>query len=143
MSHLRAAYLLLLFTPALAVLHAATTVGEVKFPVTRTPFTGAEYIAPVTPLAEIPVYTLTPTSETRDTATRALAAEIERLYTHAKTLPSSHERRAFETRIYLLEKRMRPLVQNFDLDRWTQLRTDVRAEWTSVQASLPAHASNS
>lgn len=93
------------------------------------------YFKATTPLAEIPVYSLAASSPD---AMRGLETEIDRLYTHATTLPSGPDRRAFETRIYQLEKRLRPLAKQFDAKGWTDLRAAVRLEWESVQASLPA-----
>lgn len=95
------------------------------------------YYAPDTPLDEVPIYGL---SARAPYAMRALESEIERLYTHAKTLPSGHDRRTLQTRIYGLEKRLRPLWKEFDVSDWENLRSDVRAEWVSVQDSLPPAA---
>jgi hypothetical protein len=91
------------------------------------------YYAPSTPLDQIPVYSL-PASAPQ--ALTALEAEIERLYTHSKSLPLGHDRRVFQTRIYLLEKQLRPLTQNFDATAWETLRTAVKLEWETVQTTL-------
>ena len=91
------------------------------------------YYAPGTPLTSIPVYSLDASSPK---AAIAIEAEIERLYTHAKTLDSGHARRALETRIYLLDKRVRPLLQTFHAPAWESLRLAVKAEWETVQAGL-------
>lgn len=96
------------------------------------------YYAPETSLDEVPVYEL---AASAPHAMRALESEIDRLYTHAKTLPSGHERRTFQTRIHALEKRLRPLWKEFDASAWETLRSDVRAEWVSVQNGLPSPAS--
>lgn len=93
-----------------------------------------------TPLAEIPVYQLKAVPSAGDDATRALNTEIERLYLHAKTLPSGPDRRSLETRIYQFEKRLRPLAQSFELTAWETLRADIRTEWIAVQATLPTAA---
>jgi hypothetical protein len=99
--------------------------------------TGSTYIPPAMPLSRIAVYSMAPVDATGDEARLALSSEIDRLYTYAKTLSSGPDRRALETRIYLFEKRLRPLAQAFDVNVWSQLRADVRAEWLSVQATLP------
>lgn len=100
------------------------------------------YYAPATPLDQIPVYSL---SASAPQALTALDAEIERLYTFSKSMPLGHERRTFQTRIYLLEKQLRPISQNFDPAAWEALRAAVKLEWETVQATLapaaPAPAS--
>ena len=93
------------------------------------------YFTPVTPLDEILLYSLDPASPT---AMRLLEAEVGRLYSHATSLPSGPDRRAFESRIYQLEKRLTPLQRQFDADSWVELRAAVRREWESVQAALPS-----
>jgi len=96
-----------------------------------------------TPLALIPIYQLEVTAANADFAVKALNTEIERLYTHAKTLDSGAARRAFESRIYFFDKRLRPLANSFDPAAWESLRADVRAEWVSILSSLaPAVASS-
>lgn len=87
-----------------------------------------------TPLEQIPLYSLDASSPM---ALRSLGAEIDRLYRHATTLPSGHERRVFETRIHQLEKQLRPLLLRFDASAWEELRLAVRSEWLDVQAALP------
>ena len=87
-----------------------------------------------TPLNEIPLYTL---SAAAPEAMPALGDEIERLYTHAKSLPSGPYRRAFETRIYNLEKRLTPLTRAFEPIDWEKLRAEVKIEWQSIQKTLP------
>ncbi len=89
-----------------------------------------------TPLSLIPVYQLEVTAANADFAVKALNTEIERLYTHAKTLDSGAARRAFESRIYFFDKRLRPLANSFDPSVWEALRADVRAEWVSILSSL-------
>jgi hypothetical protein len=89
-----------------------------------------------TPLALIPIYQLEVTAANADFAVKALNTEIERLYTHAKTLDSGAVRRAFESRIYFFDKRLRPLANSFDPAVWESLRADVRAEWVSILSSL-------
>lgn len=86
-----------------------------------------------TPLEQIALYSLDASSPM---ALRSLSSEIDRLYRHATTLPSGHERRAFETRIHHLEKQMRPLLHSFDAAAWVALRGAVRSEWVDVQSSL-------
>lgn len=130
--------LVLLSSPVAQSAFASTTVA------TKTPSSsdarflpGLAQLPASTPLAEIPVYQLKAVPSAGDDATRALNTEIERLYLHAKTLPSGPDRRSLETRIYNFEKRLRPLTQSFDLTGWESLRADVRAEWLAVQATLP------
>lgn len=97
------------------------------------------YYAPETPLDQVPIYQLRASSPV---AMRNLEAEIDRLYAHAKTLPSGPDRRTFQTRIYLFEKRLRPLWISFNATAWETLRADVRAEWVSVQDTLPLPAAS-
>ena len=124
-----------LVAPSAFAATATTTVAsDARF------ITGLGRLPASTPLAEIAVYQLHAAPSAGDDATRALGAEIERLYVHAKTLPSGPDRRAFETRIYNFEKRLRPLAQSFDLAVWESIRADVRAEWVAVQATLPTAA---
>ena len=99
----------------------------------RTEIVRRVYFTPATPLDQIPLYAMESSSPD---AVRFLDAELARLYTHATTLPSGPDRRAFQTRIYLLEKRMHPLQTQFDARSWTDLRAAVRLEWETVQASL-------
>lgn len=87
-----------------------------------------------TPLNEIPLYGL---DAAAPEALTALEAEIERLYVYAKSLPSGPDRRAFETRIYQLEKRLTPLARIFEPADWEKLRTAVKIEWQTVQKTLP------
>jgi hypothetical protein len=89
-----------------------------------------------TPLSQIPIYQLEVTADNADFAVKSLNTEIERLYTHAKTLDSGAARRAFESRIYFFDKRLRPLANSFDPVVWESLRADVRAEWASILSSL-------
>lgn len=89
--------------------------------------------APATPLDQIPLYSLT--SEAPQ-ALPALEAEIERLYVHAKSLPSGSARWEFQTRIYRLEKQLDPLQKEFSAERWEILRAAVKLEWLAVQATL-------
>lgn len=104
--------------------------------------TGLCTFPPYTPLALIPVYQLEVTAANADFAVKALSNEIERLYTHAKTLDSGAARRAFESRIYFFDKRLRPLAASFNPVAWESLRADVRAEWASILSNLaPAAAS--
>jgi hypothetical protein len=107
----------------------------------RTPYirpssemTRRVYFTPATPLEQIPLYSLDSASPD---AMRGLEAEVARLYSHATSLPSGPDRRAFQTRIYNLEKRLRPLEKQFNAEIWTELRSAVRSEWESVQTSLP------
>ncbi len=96
-----------------------------------------------TPLSLIPVYQLEVTTANADLAVKSLNTEIERLYTHAKTLDSGAARRAFESRIYFFDKRLRPLVTSFNPVVWESLRADVRAEWSAILSSFaPAVASS-
>lgn len=88
-----------------------------------------------TPLNEIPLYTL---DAAAPEALTALEAEIERLYTHAKSLPSGPDRRTFESRIYQLEKRLTPLARTFAPEEWEKLRAEVKIEWQAVQKTLPS-----
>ena len=134
--HLRCFSVPTLFTAAFAVSSLAAS----DIPSTPAPAAPVAslltwvYYAPETPLSNIPVYTLPPS----DDAVRPLQLEIDRLYTHAKTLPSGPDRRALQTRIYLFEKRIQPLAHSFNAAAWEQLRADVRGEWIAVQATLPA-----
>lgn len=93
------------------------------------------YFTPSTPLEQIPLYSL---DASAPGAVSGLENEIDRLYRHATTLPSGADRRSFETRIYLLEKQLRPLLKEFDAVAWEKLRDAVKNEWISVQTSLPA-----
>lgn len=93
------------------------------------------YFTPATPLEQIPLYSL---DAAAPGAVSKLESEIERLYRHATTLPSGPDRRSFETRIYMLEKQLRPLLKNFDTEAWEQLRESVKNEWLSVQSALAA-----
>ncbi len=97
------------------------------------------YLTPATPLDQIPLYSLDSASPD---AMRGLGAELARLYTHTTSLPSGPDRRAFQTRIYQLEKRFRPLEKQFDAQTWNELRAAVRLEWEAVQASLPLSPSS-
>ncbi len=97
--------------------------------------TASRHLPATTPLAKIELYSMSVPATSAILARDALGIEIERLYTYAKTLPSGHERRTFETRIYLFEKRLRPLVGAFDVDAWEALRADVRAEWVAIQTA--------
>jgi hypothetical protein len=90
-----------------------------------------------TPLDRIPLYAL---SAAAPEALKALETEIDRLSTYARSLDSGAERRAFETRIYLLEKRLHPLLQDFDAPAWESLRSDVKSEWESILAALAPEA---
>ena len=120
--------LVLAALPAWAPLHAEpATVATAK----------PRYLQASTPLEEIPVYAL-PTSAQE--AVGALDAEIERLYKYATTQPSGPVNRAFRTRIYLLDKRLRPLRLEFNATTWDELRTAVKTEWLGVQAALPLPA---
>lgn len=101
-------------------------------PVFSTP--AFRHFPAATPLNEIPLYAL---SAAAPEALTALEDEIERLYTHAKSLPSGPERRAFETRIYQLEKRLTPLAKAFEPADWEKLRTAVKIEWQAIQNTLP------
>jgi hypothetical protein len=89
---------------------------------------------PATPLEEIPVYSL---GADAPQALRSLEAEIERLYVHAKSMPSGPARWEFQTRIHALEKELTPLAKSFDAERWELLRAAVKREWLAVQATLP------
>jgi len=132
------ARLAVLFTvPAALVAVAPATAADLRSPQAR-PSSAIErrvYFTPATPLDQIPLYSLDPASPD---AMRGLEAELARLYTHTTSLPSGPDRRAFQTRIYLLEKRLRPLDKAFDAQVWIEVRTAVRQEWEAVQASLPA-----
>ena len=119
---------------ATATTRTTTVTSDARF------ITGLGPLPASTPLSEIAVYQLQAAPSAGDDATRALNAEIERLYVHARTLPSGPDRRSFETRIYHFEKRLRPLAQSFDLAAWESLRADVRSEWLAVQATLPTAA---
>lgn len=89
-----------------------------------------------TPLTEIPVYQLEVALSDAEIAVKALSSEIDRLYVHAKTLASGANRRALETRIYNLEKRLRPLTGSFNIPTWEALRADVGKEWSVILASF-------
>ena len=129
--------LLLASASATPLLHAVTT-GSVS-PASATQYiTATRHLPASTPLAKLELYSMEVEADSINRAQSALAVEIERLYTHAKTLPSGHDRRAFETRIYLFEKRFRPLSDSFDLVAWKSLRDDVRSEWLSIQSTLAA-----
>lgn len=118
------------FTPAFA----ADAEGRTPYVRPSSEMTRRVYFTPATPLEQIPLYSLDAASPD---AVRGLEAEVARLYSHATSLPSGPDRRAFETRIYNLEKRLRPLEKQFNAEIWTELRSAVRSEWVAVQASLP------
>ena len=129
--------LLLVSASVSPLLHAATT-GSAS-PASATQYiTATRHLPASTPLAKLELYSMQVSADSSDRARSALALEIERLYTHAKTLPSGHDRRAFETRIYHFEKRFRPLSASFDISVWKSLRDDVRTEWLSIQGTLAA-----
>lgn len=129
--------LLFVSVSAASLLHAATS-GSVSPASAAQYITATRHLPASTPLAKLELYSMQVSADSPDQANAALALEIERLYTHAKTLPSGHDRRAFETRIYLFEKRFRPLNSSFDLAVWESLRADVRAEWLSIQGTMAA-----
>jgi hypothetical protein len=120
---------------ALAAINPAFA-SEARTPYVRpvSEITKRVYFTPATPLDEIPLYSLDSASPE---ALRGLEAEVARLYSHSTSLPSGPDRRAFQTRIYNLEKRLRPLEKQFNAELWTELRSAVRLEWEAVQGSLP------
>ena len=129
-------------SPAFAV-HSGTSAPTPAVPSDERFSVGLATFAAGTPLDLIPIYQLEVTAANADFAVKALNTEIERLYTHAKTLDSGAARRAFESRIYFFDKRLRPLANSFDPTVWESLRADVRAEWTSIIATFtPAVASS-
>jgi hypothetical protein len=136
MISVRSAVFFVLPTALAAITPAFAAETEVRTPHVRatTEITRRVYFTPATPLDEIPLYSLDSASPD---AMRGLEAEVNRLYSHATSLPSGPDRRAFQTRIYNLEKRLRPLEKQFNAEIWTELRAAVRSEWESVQASLP------
>lgn len=129
----RAARLFLLISALTASSVSRAAVVPVPAPADPTITMARIHRTPATPLEEIPLYSLE--ADARH-AVSALEAEIERLYVYAKTLPSGAARWEFQTRIYRLEKQLDPLFKEFNAERWETLRTAVKLEWLSVQASL-------
>jgi hypothetical protein len=133
----------------IAVLVAAGSATSSLFAVSSTPATSVaettgflhatRHLPASTSLDQLELYAMTVPATSAFDAQAALSVEIERLYTHAKTLASGPERRAFETRIYHFEKRLRPLMSAFDAEAWKALRADVRAEWISIQQGATDH----
>lgn len=121
---------------AFSSLNAAT--AAVPAPAASAFVTATRHLPASTCLDTLEIYSMAVPSTSAALAHSALSVEIERLYTHAKTLASGPERRAFETRIYHFEKRLRPLASSFNVTTWESLRADVRSEWISIQSTTPA-----
>lgn len=134
MTFARSAVSSIVFFTALAALPPSYAAeGKISAP-SSSEITRRIYLTPATPLEKIPLYSL---ESSAPDAMRGLEAEVARLYSHATSLPSGPDRRAFQTRIYNIEKRLRPLEKQFNAEIWTEIRAAVRSEWESVQASLP------
>ena len=133
MTHSRAARLSFLIVALAASSAANASVVPVPAPADPNITMARIHRTPATPLEEIPVYSMAPDARH---AVSALEAEIERLYVHAKSLPSGAPRWEFQTRIYRLEKQLDPLLKEFNAERWESLRTAVKREWQAVQATL-------